>query len=466
MTMRFKADHLYSRTGWISPGYFEVDEHGFFRTVSHSPPEVWAGSTFEHLHGYVFPGMPNVHSHAHQRALAGRTEQISGDGSGGSLWTWRERMYSFVARVSPDDLELIAAQTYIEMLKAGFTTVGEFHYLHHDEHGRPYGDPAEMSERILAAAGEVGIGITLLPVLYTNGGVGRPPLPEQRRFLHEDPDAYLGLVESLARRADSTLRVGIAPHSLRAVDETRLRHVLEWAAEQNGLPIHIHVAERREEVEECVAGLGARPIEWLLDRVGIDERWTLIHATHCSEAERRGMAASGAVVGLCPATEANLGDGLFPLPEYHTDGGSWAVGTDSNTAVSLIDEFRTLELGQRLRHRRRDILTSPGSEATEHPGPALLGHALSSGARSVRHPIGAVESGLRADLVVLEPEHVSLSGHGTETVLDAWIFATTANPVHDVMVAGHWVVRNGHHEREADLLRRLRPVLEALRSGG
>lgn len=241
--------------------------------------------------------------------------------------------------------------------------------------------------------------------------------------------------------------------------------MLEWAAEQNGLPIHIHVAERREEVEECLASLGARPIEWLLDRVGIDERWTLIHATHCSEAERRGMAASGAVVGLCPATEANLGDGLFPLPEYHADGGSWAVGTDSNTAVSLVDELRTLELGQRLRHERRDILTSLGSEGTEHPGPALLGQALLSGARSVGQPIGALESGLRADFVVLDPENVSLAGHSTETVLDAWILAATANPVHDVMVAGNWVVRGGHHERETDILKRFRRVLEALWGG-
>ena len=311
------------------------------------------------------------------------------------------------------------------------------------------------------ARGPVGHAGSRLPhtPASTASGDGEHELPPS------ELDAYLGLVESLARRAEPTQRVGIAPHSLRAVDETRLRHVLEWAAEQNGLPIHIHVAERREEVEECLASLGARPIEWLLDRVGIDERWTLIHATHCSEAERRGMAASGAVVGLCPATEANLGDGLFPLPEYHADGGSWAVGTDSNTAVSLVDELRTLELGQRLRHERRDILTSLGSEGTEHPGPALLGQALLSGARSVGQPIGALESGLRADFVVLDPENVSLAGHSTETVLDAWILAATANPVHDVMVAGNWVVRGGHHERETDILKRFRRVLEALWGG-
>ena len=462
---RFRADHLYTASGWMSPGYLEVDGAGTLRTVRAERPRDWPEKTLSRLAGFVVPGSINVHSHAHLRALAGRTERASAPGVADNLWTWRAQMYACTEMIEPEDLQAIAAQAYVEMLEAGYTTVGEFHYVHHDRTGRPYADPAEMSKRVLAAAGEAGIAITLLPVLYATGGVGKPPSPSQRRFLHPDPDRYLSLVDTLANgaRGDPLVHVGIAPHSLRAVDPDRLSRVLGATTETlRDTPIHIHVAERKEEVQECVERLGAAPVEWLVANVGLDTRWTLVHATHCSDRERRAIAASGAVVGLCPATEANLGDGIFPIPRFVAEGGSWGIGTDMNHAISLIEELRILELGQRLRHQRRNILADPGSEATAHTGRRLLDLAWTGGARSVGHPVGSIESGKRADLVVLDAQSPSLMEHGPETILDAWIFSATANPVRDVMVAGRWVVHDGAHRHRDRVLRRFRKAIRRI----
>jgi formimidoylglutamate deiminase len=464
MPQRFRADHLYTTSGWMTPGYFEIDEEGRFSVVAPEPPPEAGFEGITSVRGFVVPGAINLHSHAHHRALAGRTERAS-EGQDDNLWTWRTQMYACAERIEPEDLEALAAQAYVEMLEAGYTTVAEFHYLHHDRSGRPYEDPAEMSTRILAAAGNVEIGITLLPVLYTSGGVGKPPLPEQRRFVHSDPDVYLSLVERLSQGAGdrSLMRLGMAVHSLRAVDEPNLRYVVDQAADLHPRsPIHIHVAERREEIEECLAGLGAAPIDWLIREVGIDKRWTLVHATHASRTERMAVAALGAVVGLCPETEADLGDGVFRLVAYVSDGGTWGIGTDTNQAVSVVQELRTLEHGQRLKHERQNILTDPSSEATAHAGRRLLDLTWAGGARSVDQAVGAIQVGKRADLVVLDPDHPSLIGHGTATVLDAWIFSSASSPIRDVMVAGRWVVRDGRHERREEVLRRFRRTIDRL----
>ena len=448
MTAQLVAEHLLLEGGWASPGHLAVDEGGLIAAAAAGPPPPdWAGA--QRIDGFVVPGVPNVHSHAHQRLLAGRAEFAGGD-ERGNLWTWRELMYRLAERLDPDLLEAAAAQAYVEMLEAGFTAVGEFHYVHHGPDGRPYADPAEMSRRIFAAADATGIGLTHLPVLYQTGGVrGQAVTGAQRRFAH-DLDSFGALVATCADTAASRpglWRVGAAPHSLRAVGGDSLKRLAAtMAREWPAAPVHIHVAERREEVKECLDGLGARPIEWLLDGVEADDRWTLVHATHCSPAEREAMATAGATVGLCPATEANLGDGLFPLVEFDAAGGAWAVGTDMNHAISVVEELRTLEVGQRLRLESRVLLGAP---EPRHAGAVLLDRAWRWGARSIAQPIGRIAAGLRADLVVLDPTSPALAAHGTATVLDAWLLSSTDNPVRGVMVGGRWRVRDGrHHERD------------------
>jgi formimidoylglutamate deiminase len=351
------------------------------------------------------------------------------------------------------------------MLKSGFTTVGEFHYLHHDVSGRPYANPAEMSERILGAADGTGICLTLLPVLYSRGGIDQPPLPEQRRFIF-DGDGYARFFGGLAAKLANHPRhnLGLAPHSLRAVTKHDLTQVIApLAASLPGAPIHIHVSEQVREVDEVVTGLGARPGEWLMDNVDFNARWTLIHATHFDDLERQRLAASGAIAGLCPATEAGLGDGIFPLASYSGRGGAWGIGTDSNARISVAEELRILAFGQRLASLSMRVLAQPtGSLAVAQPGRQLYDLALDGGTRSLHHPVGAIVVGARADLVVLDPIDPALVGHGPGTVLDGWIFSGTSSAVRDVYVAGRRVVHDRHHEREDEIFAQFRMAIDRL----
>jgi formimidoylglutamate deiminase len=458
---RFRIAHLHQPDGWLSPGFLEIDAAGRIAKVTGAKPEDWDESGVERLNGYVVPGMPNLHSHAHQRGLAGRAEGIAG-ATRSDFWSWRDQMYAFLNRLSPDDLEAIATQAYIEMLKAGYTSVGEFHYLHHDPAGQPYGNPAELSERIVAAAERTGIELTLLPVFYAHGGIGQPPDEGQRRFIHRDVESFLSPVERLMRLAEERplLRVGVAPHSLRAVATDELTDLIAGADDlDSAMPIHLHVAEQLKEVDECLAQLGARPVAWLLENVAVNSRWTLIHATHITAEERRGIAASGATAGLCPLTEANLGDGIFPLVGFQREGGRWGIGTDSNTAISVVDELRILDYGQRLTHHHRHPLVTGGSSLTERPGRRLVDLAVAGGAEALAQPVGAIRPGMRADLVELNPDAASLAGQTPETVLDGWLFASTRDVVRNVMVAGKWVICDGHHAEEEPVLRRFRNAL-------
>ncbi|HET7358834.1 MAG TPA: formimidoylglutamate deiminase, partial [Rhodanobacteraceae bacterium] len=324
---------------------------------------------------WVLPGMPNLHSHAFQRAMAGLAER-RGQGDD-SFWSWRETMYAFAAALGPDDLQAIAAQLYVEMLKAGYTQVCEFHYLHHQPDGTPYADPAAMSLALVEAAREAGIGLTLLPVLYMRGGFdGRPLSPRQRRFGH-DVDGFMALFERLRALHEPMLRVGIALHSLRAVPEAAMREVLDAVA-GTGCPIHIHVAEQIGEVQDCLAVHNARPVEWLLDHAPVDARWCLVHATHLTDDELRRAAASGAVAGLCPTTEANLGDGLFPLAAWLDAGGTLGIGSDSHISVSPVEELRWLEYGQRLASRHRNVAARGAGKSV---GETLWTAALAGGAQ-------------------------------------------------------------------------------------
>ena len=441
--------------GWAKRVRIDVDADG---TIA----GVWPGgetSGAEALAGPVLPGMPNLHSHAFQRAMAGLAERAGG---GDDFWGWRQVMYRFLERLGPDEVEAVAAQLYIEMLKSGYTAVAEFHYLHHAPDGRPYADPAELSRRVIAAAGRVGIGLTHLPVLYARGGFDDAPLTEGQRRFTGDPERLLALVQALAadHADDPNLRFGVAPHSLRAVAPDMLAALVAGAHGADPMaPIHIHIAEQTREVEDCVARTGARPVEWLLSEAPVDGRWCLIHATHLNPVETVALAASDAVAGLCPTTEANLGDGLFPLADYLAVGGKLGIGSDSHISVSPIEELRWLDYGQRLTRRRRAIAAN---ETSPSPGERLFRLALDGGAQATGRPIGRIESGCRADLLVLDADGPTLAGRPTDRLLDALIFAGNANPVRDVMVGGGWRVREGRHPAEQAVFDDYRRALATL----
>lgn len=442
--------HLHQPGGWLSPGYLEIDATG---TIVSGGSALPAGSSGvdERVDGFGIPGMANVHSHAHQRGLVGRAERTA-VARPDTFWTWREQMYRFANLLEPDEFEAIAAQAFLEMVSSGFTSVGEFHYLHNAPDGSRYADPAEMSRRVVAAAGSAGIALTLLPALYTRGGIEIPPEPGQRRFIL-DLETCQQLVEQLSGEA----QVGIAPHSLRAVDTDEL---LNLVAANPGLPVHIHVAEQPREVEECVAGLGSPPARWLLENAGAGEGWTFIHATHCTADELSEMARRGVTVGLCPTTEASLADGLFPLTAFHGESGRWSIGTDANNRLDVAEELRVLAQGQRLRDGRREVLTA--SEETSHLGRLMFDSAATHGARSIAQPSGGLAAGKRADLVVLDPDSAVLAGHEPETVLDAWVFGGNGRDVRDVMVGGRWVVKDRHHIREEQIVPRFRATMREL----
>ncbi|HVV66412.1 MAG TPA: formimidoylglutamate deiminase [Rhizomicrobium sp.] len=413
----------------------------------------------DEVHAVGLPGLANLHSHAFQRALAGLAEARGP--SADSFWTWRARMYRFVETIAPEDLEAIAAMAFVEMLESGFTRVGEFHYLHRDPKGGPYSEPAEMAERIAAAASESGIALTLLAVFYAHSGFGGlAPLPEQRRFL-SDPDFFARLLDgsrrALAALADAVL--GVAPHSLRAVTLQELSALVALAGDA---PIHIHVAEQTKEVEDCLAFSGARPVDWLLDHAPVGERWCLVHATHMTETETRRLAAAKAVAGLCPITEANLGDGLFPAEAFLEAGGRFGVGSDSNVLIDAAEELRTLEYGQRLAKRRRNVLAATGGAST---GSALYRGALAGGAQALGAAC-AIEAGAAADLVSLNAEHPALWGRTDEALVDSWIFAARGGAVDCVWRAGKKLVSGGLHLRREAIVARYRAALARLAGRG
>ena len=405
-------------------------------------------------HAILLPGMPNLHSHAFQRGMAGLAE-LRGP-SADSFWSWREVMYRFALSMTPDQVEAVAAQLYVEMLEAGFSRVGEFHYLHHDSDGSPYANIAEMAERIAAAAGDTGIGLTLLPVFYAHSFFGgAAPNEGQRRFVN-DVSRFSRLVEK-CRESVRTLNqavVGVAPHSLRAATPEELTLVAAMAPDG---PVHIHVAEQVKEVDDCLAWSGARPVEFLLGHAKVDQRWCLIHATHMTEAETVGMAKSGAVAGLCPITEANLGDGTFAAPLFMQNGGRFGVGSDSNVLIGLPDELRQLEYSQRLAHRARNVLAVAGGST----GRALFYAALDGGSVALGAGNSQIAVGGAADVVSLQADHPSLAGKRGDAILDAWIFAN-GGKIDCVWVHGKKQVSGGKHAKREAIAERFRGVMVAL----
>ncbi|MBX5460755.1 MAG: formimidoylglutamate deiminase [Steroidobacteraceae bacterium] len=427
------ASQMLTREGWRDAVRLRVQSGRIASVQVGAPPQ--AG---DERHAIVVPALGNLHSHAFQRAMAGFAE-VSGD-SADNFWSWRDAMYRLAHRMNPDQFEAVAAQAYVEMLECGFARVGEFHYLHHDPTGAPYSDPGEMSARLFAAAETSGIGLTLLPVFYAHSTFGgAPPKTTQRRFLStlESYEALLQRCQSLAARLPTAV-VGVAPHSLRAVTPQELSSV---AALAGTAPVHIHVAEQVREVEECLAWSGRRPVEWLLDHAPVGTSWCLVHATHVTPQEAQRVARSGAVVGLCPVTEANLGDGVFPIASLLERQGCFGIGTDSNVHISLVAELSLLEYSQRLTARMRNVVR----KEPHSTGRAIMEIALAGGARALGAGGGAIAEGEPADFVSLNEHHPALACHAADALLDAWIFASAGDVVDCVWVAGAKVVSQGRH---------------------
>ena len=443
MNQLFAADALLP-TGWARNVLIEWDGAGRIAQVA---PGATAPAGVPTAAGPVIPGMPNLHSHAFQRAFAGLTE-YRGQAED-SFWSWRNLMYRFAQRITPESLEAIATWLYIEMLEAGYTSVCEFHYVHHDTDGRPYADDATLSQALLRAARTAGIAITLLPVLYQTSGFGaKPPRADQARFIRST-DNMLSLLERLAPAAQAQGAVlGLAPHSLRAVPPDSLAAAVQGLTALNPqAPIHIHIAEQTQEVDDCIAWSGQRPVQWLLNHAPVDERWCLVHATHMTPDEYAGAARTGAVAGICPTTEANLGDGIFDMPLWLQHGGRWGVGSDSHACVNAAEELLMLEYGQRLSRRQRNVLASSSQPevATAMTLQAVQGGAQASGRWGAGAAAG-IAVGQSADWVVLDAQHVALRGLPAPAMLSAHVFAShRTSAIDSVWVGGACRVEQGRH---------------------
>jgi formimidoylglutamate deiminase len=406
----------------------------------------------------LLPALSNLHSHSFQRAMAGMTERRAAGRD--SFWTWRDLMYRFMDHLTPDDIECIAALTFMEMQEAGFAAVGEFHYVHHQPGGQAYDNRAELSERIFAAAGLTGIGLTHLPVLYSYGGAGMLPLAQGQRRFGNDLNGFVELVSAaqtgLTALPPDTI-MGIAPHSLRATCPDDLRALL--AMNLPG-PRHIHIAEQPKEVADVQTWLGARPVEWALDNLPLGPDWCLIHATHMTADETRRLAATGAVAGLCPVTEANLGDGPFNGPGWLTAGGAFGLGSDSNIRISMVEELRTLEYSQRLRDMERNVLVAGEGSV----GAQLYTGAAKGGAQALGRQAGEISVGHWADLLAIDTDHAALCALPPDRLLDGLAFAAGQSALTDLWSAGRHQVRQGRHIQRDNILPRWHKLAQRLRS--
>jgi formimidoylglutamate deiminase len=458
---RYHLTSAFLPQGWARNVVVTVSDGGLITSLDAADP---AGT--ERIDGIVIPGMANAHSHAFQRAMAGNTEYRSS--ARDSFWTWRSAMYALANRIEPGDLQILATQLFIEMLKSGYTSVAEFHYLHRQRNGAPYSGSNALWEAVGSAASAAGIALTFLPTLYqTSDFGGRPLKPEQARFA-SDTDAFLRAVEDRidAERGGGpyvemrTQRTGAAFHSLRAVPLDDLRRAARRLRELDaGLPLHIHVAEQRLEVQACVRDTGRRPIELLLDTGLLDRHWCLVHATHATAEELKGVATAGAAVCVSISTEANLGDGFFDTARFVNAGGRLCVGSDSQSTVSPAEELRWLEYQQRLRKKRRAVLAG---SAEPHVGTRLWRDAAQHGAQAIGQPAGAIAVGRRADWVVLDPGHPAMAGAVADTALDHLLFAGGEAAIRDVMVAGRWALTDGRHALEDELRPRFAALMQGL----
>ncbi|WP_286234318.1 formimidoylglutamate deiminase [Thalassotalea sediminis] len=451
--MNIYGKNILLNTGWVEDKTLVIDDGTIVDIVDGKLPNAEALNI-------IIPGMINCHSHAFQRAFAGFSEQ--GSEGQDSFWTWRKVMYQFLAKLTDKDAEIIATQLYIEMLKMGYTRVAEFHYLHHNQQGNKYQSLATMARSIFCAAKNTGIGLTMLPVLYQYSGFSQQqPNDGQKRFIN-DVSQFNALVSEcfdISKGIENT-NVGIAPHSLRAVDKASLhyavKHVRSLASDA---PIHIHIAEQQKEVADCIAHYNKRPVQWLFDNIDVDQHWCLIHATHIDEQERKLMVEKGVIAGICPTTEANLGDGIFPTAEYVNEGGIFAIGSDSHISVNPVEELRWLEYAQRLIRQQRALLASTDVPSV---GQYLWQKAAQGGAISTSSNTGELAIGKQADLLVLDDSQMRLFAKSRMHLLDSLVFASQKPSIEHVMVNGTWVIRDGQHPKQAQAEQQFAQLLDTV----
>ncbi len=439
-------------SGWAENVLIEIDDNGNIQNIREGLAKDGTGC--------ALPGIANLHSHAHQRAMAGLAERAGG--SNDSFWTWRTTMYKFLDAIKPHHLYSIASQLYLEMLKVGYTRVAEFQYLHHQSDGSHYDNIAEMSLQTMSAARDVGLGITNLPVHYQHGGFGGLATSDQQRRFANDPEHYLKIVEILERESSGNHNnvTGLTAHSLRAVTKESFGEVLT-EKENHNVPVHIHIAEQSKEVEDCLSWSGARPVEYLYDHFEVNKNWCLIHATHMTEDETSQLAKSGAVAGLCPTTEGNLGDGFFNATQFLNEHGKLGIGSDSHISISPTEELRWFEYGQRLVNRSRNQLSGGFNRST---GRNLFDIVVSGGAQASGHNSGALEIGKRADFFILDTEHPLLCERTADEIIDSWVFSGNTNTVQDVYVGGIKVVENGRHPQEEAIAAQFKSTMKELRA--
>ena len=452
----FWAPQAWVHGRWLQGVSLEVDGRGHWSRITpdmHHAPE---GATV--LQGPVLPGMVNAHSHAFQRAFAGLSERRESDAD--DFWSWRDRMYGVALRITPEQMRAVAAQLYVEMLQGGYTQVCEFHYLHHSESGAHYADPATMAWAVADGAADAGLGLTMLPVLYERAGFTQPTLREDQRRFAGTPDFIADLQQTLASSGRTLVNAGVSIHSLRAAAPASITELLERVGTQD-MPIHIHIAEQMQEVRDCLAHTGKRPIEWLADALPIDARWQLVHATHTQHTEIEAVAASGAGIVICPSTEGNLGDGLADLPTWLQHGVPMAIGSDSHVCRQWNEELRWLEYGQRMQLQKRNVAASPstGQSAT---ATRLFEAAISAGGRAAGQKDWGLTVGARADMLVLNPHATGLLGIPPDHVLDATVFACDSAPLRDVFVAGQQVIAQGQHAQQEAVAERFVQAMQTL----
>jgi len=441
--------------GWANNILLEIDRAGLISSVTKNCDK--SKISFDLNEDIIIPAMNNLHSHSFQRAMAGLSEKQS-PGGNDSFWTWRDLMYKFLDLLTPEDIYSITAFSQMEMLEAGYSCVGEFHYIHNEIGGNHYNNIAELSEKVLEASSDSGINICLLPVLYERGGCdGRELIGGQLRFKNTF-DSYAKLIEKnteLTSKSDN-FSLGVAAHSLRAVNDYNIEKMISLI---DG-PIHIHVAEQVKEVEEIEEAYKLKPVEWLLENQDINENWCLIHCTQMTENETLALAASGAVAGLCPVTEANLGDGIFNGLEFFKNKGIFGIGTDSNINISLVEELKTFEYTQRLKHKKRSVI----SQSHKSTGRAVFDNCLKGGSQALQRKNGKIEEGYYADLISLNPRSMDLIGLSQDTILDSWIFASNYNLIDNLWATGNLLVKNGKHIKRDFIFSNYKQTISKLRS--
>jgi formimidoylglutamate deiminase len=453
--MLYSAKSVLFDNVWESGFQLDIDNSGLITKVS-SDVSI---EESEFIDGSVVPGMPNIHSHAFQRAMVGMTE--FGDDRNDNFWSWRSSMYQLAAKIEPEQLYFVASQLYMEMLEAGYTSVVEFHYLHHQNNGKKYTNPAQMSEAIIRAASDTGINLTLLPVLFMRADFDDNSLKKEQKRFHHSIDDYLDLLFTLSGSSNHPdIKTGIAFHSLRTVTKDAMQQILNSLDNSSSnTPVHIHIAEQEKEVRDCLAHEGARPVQWLFDHFSVNDNWCLIHATHVEPSELVSISSSACTVGLCPTTEANLGDGIFPVQEFLQLDGSIAIGSDSQTSINPMEELRWLEYGQRLIKRERNLAKSKDEL---HTGKSLWNSAVHGGAKAAGQSVNGIKPGNLANLIVLDDKHPALYGKKENFLLDSAIFASNSNPVKDVMARGKWLVKDGHHILSEKITRDFRKTITEL----